>query len=63
MCTDGGGCRPAVIRAYTAFVALGEPRSHALEAAVVVYRWHHPEVPFARAVQTVLGWVPRGLVH
>ena len=34
-----------------------EPLHVALEAASIVYRYHHPEVTEELAVQTVVGWL------
>lgn len=57
------GCRPIVERAYRELVDCGRPDQHALEAATVVLRWHHPELPVAEAVQIVERWVAGGVLH
>lgn len=57
------GCRPVVERAYRELVGRGQPPSHALEAAQVVLRWHHPEVPPPEAAEIVSRWVAGGAVH
>jgi hypothetical protein len=49
-------CRPAVERVFTALTADGMPERHAVEAAVIIYRYHHPEVPLGRAVTAVCRW-------
>ncbi|MBI1206954.1 MAG: hypothetical protein GC191_06660 [Azospirillum sp.] len=56
-------CRPAVVRAYRELCERGQPDRFAFEAAVTVYRWHHPEVPPARAGDIVSGWVWNGTPH
>jgi hypothetical protein len=56
---EGGGCddcRAAVQRCCAAMVAGGAPLTHAVEAAVVVYRWHRPAVPLRQAVAQVEAW-------
>ena len=57
------GCRPIVERAYRELVDCGRPDRHALEAATVVLRWHHPELPENEAQQIVERWVAGGLLH
>lgn len=57
------GCRPMVERAYRELVGRGQPMSHALEAALVVLRWHHPEVPSPEAAEIVARWVSGGPAH
>jgi hypothetical protein len=60
-CGDICACRRAVLRTYRALQGDTVPDSVALEAAVRVYRHHHPEVPVVQAVQTVECWVYDGL--
>lgn len=55
--TDGDCCRPAVQRAYRELLAKGEPDRYCFEAALTVYRWHHPETPAAAASGIVTAWV------
>jgi hypothetical protein len=50
-------CREAVERAYRELVGRGEPPDHALDAALTVLRWHHPEVAAPDAVAIVGRWV------
>lgn len=57
------GCRPMVERAFRELVGRGQPVSYALEAAEVVLRWHHPEVPCPEASEIVARWVTSGPVH
>lgn len=57
------GCMPAVVRAYRELRARGEPDRFAFEAAVAVYRWHHPDVPAAEATSIVADWVWDGVRH
>jgi hypothetical protein len=49
-------CRPAVERAFTKLTADGVPKRHAIEAAIIIYRYHHPEVPLGCAVAEVCRW-------
>ena len=57
-CTDQ--CRPAVQRAYRELRDHGQPETVCLEAAVRVYRWHHPEADAALAGHLVSSWVFEG---
>ena len=57
------GCRAAVSRAYGGLVAAGLPEGNALDAAVRVYRYHHPEQPVDRARTLIESWVFAGPVH
>jgi len=54
---------PAVVRAYREMRGKGQPDRFALEAAVTVYLWHHPQVPSAEAQQIVSFWVADGVRH
>lgn len=60
-------CRPAVERAFRELRACGQPGQYCLEAAVTVYRWHHPEVLPDAALRTVQDWIAplesRGQLH
>ena len=60
---DASCCRPAVVRAYRELSGLGVPDRFAFEAAVEVYRWHHPEVAAEGALETVSKWVWTGVSH
>jgi hypothetical protein len=60
---DSSCCRPAVRRAYDGIKASGQPERYALEAALTVFRWHHPEVPHEEAERTVSEWVWSGVAH
>jgi hypothetical protein len=61
--TSPAGCMPAVVRAYREMRGKGQPDRFALEAAVTVYLWHHPQVPSAEAQQIVSFWVADGVRH
>ena len=56
-------CRAAVSRAYGGMVAAGLPEGKALDAAVRVYRYQHPEQPADRVRLLVESWVFTGPVH
>lgn len=56
-------CRNAVNRAYDGMLESGAPASVALEAALRVYRYHHPHQADDAAQTTVETWVFRGLHH
>lgn len=56
-------CRAAVLRAYAGMQASGAPDCVALEAAMRVYRYHHPQASSAHVQQTVETWVVRGTIH
>jgi hypothetical protein len=56
-------CHRAVMRAYAEMIAVGAPRTVALEAAVRVFRYHHPEVASFRAHDKVETWVHTGPLH
>ena len=49
-------CRPAVERAFTELTALGVPQNHAVEAALFIYRFHHPDIPAWAAAADVMCW-------
>lgn len=53
-------CHRAVMRAFGQMVAKGAPRTVAIEAAIRVFCYHHPEVPSFRAHDMVETWVYRG---
>ncbi len=38
-------CQAAVKRAYAEMRASGAPEKHAVDAALFIYRLHHPETP------------------
>jgi hypothetical protein len=50
-------CRTAVTRAFGELRRRNMSERAALESAAAVYRFHHPDVPEAQALQTVRGWV------
>jgi hypothetical protein len=49
-------CRPAVERAFIALTSGGVPERHAVETAVIIYRYHHPDVALGHAVAEVCRW-------
>jgi hypothetical protein len=56
-------CRPAVERAFIELSALGVPQAHAVEAALIVYCFHHPEIPVQAAVTDVTRWTIGQTLH
>lgn len=65
-CADAGPadcCRPAVVRAFREMRSKGQPDRYCMEAALTVYRWHHPETPEPQANGIVTSWVTDGHVH
>ena len=56
-------CRSIVQRAYREMIGNGCPDQHALEAATVVLRWHHPDVAVMDAAEIVGRWVATGPLH
>ncbi len=57
------GCRAAVQRCYAGLCGCGQPERYALEAAVTVYRYHHPESSAHQAEAIVSHWVAGPLRH
>ncbi len=56
-------CYKAVMRAYDGLVYAGEPESVALDAARIVYGYHHPEDSLALQTLTVERWVNETSLH
>lgn len=56
-------CRAIVQRAYREMIGSGCPDRHALEAAAMVLRWHHPDVAPPDAEEIVGRWVVAGPLH
>lgn len=54
-------CHGAVMRTYKSMS--DEPHNVALEAAVRVYRYHHPEDAKEDAQLTVESWITAGKTH
>ncbi|MCE7886220.1 MAG: hypothetical protein DYH13_01780 [Alphaproteobacteria bacterium PRO2] len=50
-------CQNAVMRAYNGLLTAGTPEPRALEAAKIVYSYHHPEDAPDIAALTVERWV------
>lgn len=64
ICT-GDCCIGAVQRSYSEMCASGAPEPVAFDAALTVFKWHHPEVAAANATTLVRGWVcpPQSVAH
>jgi len=56
-------CRPAVRRAYTELRQCGQPECYAFEAAMAVFRYHHPAAVPRQAELVVAEWVFDGVRH
>lgn len=56
-------CRDAVQRCYDGLCRSGQPERHALEAAVTVYRFHHPECAETEAETIVSHWLAGPVRH
>jgi hypothetical protein len=54
---EGSACREAALRAYAGLRASGVVDLRAFEAAVTVYRHHHPESPPRQARHVVAEWL------
>ena len=55
-------CRAAVERCYAELCARSEPPLRAREAALIIFRYHHPEVPLDEAASLIEMWT-RDTVH
>ncbi len=53
----GHACKQASLRAYRELRARGRHDPAAFEAAVAVYRYHHPETPARESSFIVAGWI------
>lgn len=62
-CDPSGLCRQAVRRAYRELRDKGQPDRFALEAALAVYLWHHPEARPEGATLVVETWISDGPRH
>jgi hypothetical protein len=60
---DRSPARKAVIRAFRELRLSGQPVRFALEAALIVYVWHHPRASGADARLVVETWVRDGALH
>lgn len=56
-------CHGAVMRTYTGLSNSGVPHNVALEAAAIVYGYHHPEDTKADQALTVERWVNEERLH
>jgi hypothetical protein len=61
--SEASCCRPAVQRAYSELRQCGQPERYAFEAAVAVYRYHHPGTMTRQAELVVAEWVWDGVSH
>lgn len=50
-------CKQAALRAYRELSATGAAGPAAFNAAVAVYRHHHPETPGRESDYIVAGWI------
>ena len=55
-------CRTAVERAFDEMRERGVPDLHAFEAALFLYRFHHPDIP-AHDARTEVSWWTFGRIH
>lgn len=62
---SGDCCIGAVQRSYREMCLAGAPEVVAFDAALTVFKWHHPEVRPDQAQTLVRGWVeePLGALH
>ena len=56
-------CYGAVMRAYTSLIEAGQPETIALDAAKIIYSYHHPEDSSLDQALTVEHWTSEGRVH
>ncbi len=56
-------CYKAVMRAYDGLVQSGQPHIFALEAAGIVYGYHHPEDAMPDRCLTVERWINEERLH
>ncbi len=59
----GDCCQDAVKRAYKEMQSQDVPDLFALDAALSVFHWYHPNVATSEAEQIVSHWVYDGAVH
>lgn len=57
LCGEGSACRQATLRAYASLKASGVIDPHAFDAAVTVFRYHHPESQPLQARHIVAEWI------
>ena len=60
---DDCKCHGAVMRAYDGIMKSGQPQQVALDAARIVYGYHHPEISFRDQKLTVEHWVHENHKH
>jgi hypothetical protein len=59
----GTFCKQASLRAYRELRATGKAELAAFDAAVAVYRFHHPETPRRDSNYIVADWIVERDVH
>lgn len=57
LCGEASACRQAATRAYAALREAGVRDPRAFEAAVTVFRYHHPEAGSRQARHIVADWL------
>lgn len=62
-CPERCVCKGAVLRAYSEMLSGEVPHNVAMEAAVRVYRYHHPEDAPDAAGLIVERWIHAGRMH
>lgn len=56
-------CYNAVMRTYNGLINAGQPEAIALDAARIVYGYHHPEDTMRQRSLTVESWIHAGNLH
>lgn len=56
-------CYKAVMRAYDSLIDSGQPQNIAIDAATIVYGYHHPEDAVSDRVLTVERWINETRLH
>ncbi len=56
-------CEAAVKRAYSALQQAGRPEHVCYEAALIIFRWHHPELSLNAAESSVSAWTRTATLH
>ena len=56
-------CYGAVMRAYGGLIEAGQPKTVALEAAKIVFGYHHPEDSLMSQALTVERWINEESLH
>jgi hypothetical protein len=56
-------CEAAVKRAYAALQQAGRPEHVCYQAALIIFRWHHPELSLIAAESSVSAWTRTATLH